>query len=177
MTQPLRYTPAARLLHWLTVLLVAAIAVLGIWITKFEPAEEALKFRLYNIHESLGVIVFAMILVRLVLRRANPPPPLPAGTTPAVRHVSHAVHLGLYAVLLVQPVIGFIGTNAWGFPLALFGVVPLPAPVGPDQALGGLMTTIHFGLAVTLLSLLAAHIGGVIVHTFILKDGLLKRML
>eukprot|EP01035_Chromulina_nebulosa_P043576 gene43576-59022_t len=58
----IRYTAPARLLHWLTVVLVLAIAVLGIWITQFEPAEEAFKFRLYNIHESLGVIVFVLVL-------------------------------------------------------------------------------------------------------------------
>jgi cytochrome b561 len=177
MTEIRRYTAPARLLHWLTAMLVLAIAVLGIWITQFDPAPDALKFRLYNIHESLGIIVLVVVLVRLVLRRLTPPPPLPAGTTAAVRQGSHAVHMALYAILIAQPVIGFIGTNAWGFPLSVFYVLPLPAPVAPSETLGQAMSAIHFWLALALGGLLVAHLGGVVVHTFIWKDRLLRRML
>jgi cytochrome b561 len=171
-----RYSAAARLLHWFVVVVVAVIAVLGIWITQFEPADEAFKLRLYNIHESLGVVIFVTMLVRLVGRQLNPPPPLPEGTAAAAKLGSHAVHLALYAVLLVQPVIGFIGTNAWGFPLSVFNILPLPAPVAASDALGEVMSAIHWWLALALAGLLTAHLGGVVVHMFVWKDRLLRRM-
>ena len=59
------------------------IIPVGIWIEYFEPADEPFKLRLYNIHESLGVIVFVLVLIRSVNRYRHPPPPLPADTPPS----------------------------------------------------------------------------------------------
>lgn len=172
-----RYTLPARLMHWLTVALVLAIAVLGIWITRFEPADEPFKFKLYNIHESLGIVVLLLMLARLAWRRASPPPPLPDSIAPPARLAAHVVHIGLYAVLIAQPVIGFIGTNAWGFPLAVFGVIPLPAPVGQNVPLAEVMSALHNALAIALAGLLAAHLGGVAMHVLVWRDGLARRMM
>ena len=60
MTPALRYTATSRWLHWLTAALLAVIIPVGIWIHYFEPADETFKLRLYNVHESLGVIVFVI---------------------------------------------------------------------------------------------------------------------
>ena len=57
---PSRYAPAARAMHWLTAAIVAVVIVVGVWIHYFEPADEPFKLRLYNVHESLGVVVFAL---------------------------------------------------------------------------------------------------------------------
>jgi cytochrome b561 len=60
----LRYVASARWLHWMTAALMAIVIVAGIWIKYFEPADEPFKMRLYNLHESFGVLVFALALVR-----------------------------------------------------------------------------------------------------------------
>jgi len=57
-----RYPPAARWLHWITVALVVVMFTFGIWIGHFEPKDEALKLRLYAIHESTGVVVFVLVV-------------------------------------------------------------------------------------------------------------------
>lgn len=171
-----RYITAARWLHWLTAALLLVVITAGLWIVYFEPKDEAFKFRLYNIHESFGVIVFALTLVRLLTRWRNPPPPLPSDTPALIQQCARVTHLSLYALLLLMPAIGFLATNAWGFPLKLFDLIPLPSPIGKDEALAGTLSFLHGCGAVAIGTLIGAHLGGAGYHTFIRRDGVLKRM-
>ena len=174
---PARYVSSSRWLHWLTAVLVIVLIVFGVWIKYFEPHDEPFKLRLYNIHESLGVIVFVIVLIRIVNRWRNPPPPLAADTPAAIRFAAHVSHMSLYALLVLMPVIGFLATNAWGFPLKVFGVLPLPAPYGKDEGLAKVLSLLHWCGALALITLIGAHLMGVIYHTFVRRDGLLQRML
>ena len=47
-------------------------------------------------------------------------------------------------LLVLMPVIGFLATNAWGFPLTVFGVLPLPVPFGKDEELAKLLSFLHW---------------------------------
>ncbi len=176
MTDTGRYVAPARWLHWLTAASILVILVAGFWMTFFEPEDEALKFRLYNIHESFGVTVFVLVLARLWVRWRNPPPPLPRGMPALMRLAAALNHAALYVLLLVQPVVGFLGTNAWGFPLTWFGLVPIPSPLGRHETLAPVLSQLHWFGAVAMLVLLAMHVGAVIHHTLIRKDGLWGRM-
>jgi cytochrome b561 len=176
MTIALRYTAAARWLHWLTAVLLVVVITAGLWIVYFEPKDEAFKFRLYNIHESVGVIVFALAIARLVTRWRNPPPPLTPDTPALIRQSARVTHLSLYALLFLMPVIGFLATNAWGFPLKLFDLVPLPSPIGKDEALARTLSFLHGCGAIAIGTLIGTHLLGAAYHTFVRRDGLLKRM-
>jgi cytochrome b561 len=177
MTSVSRYAASSRWLHWLTVLLLLVIIPVGIWIRLFEPADQAFKLRLYNVHESLGVLVFVLVLVRIANRWLNPPPPLPADLPALMRLAAHTTHIGLYVLLVLMPVTGFLATNAWGFPLSVFNVLPIPSPVGKDEALAKVLSFLHWCGAITIGLLILAHLGGVVHHTLIRRDGLLRRML
>jgi cytochrome b561 len=174
---PVRYAAPARGIHWITAALVGVIIFLGLWIAYFRPEEEAFKLRLYNVHESLGVTVWVLTLIRLAYRRRHPPPPLAADTPAAIRVAAHATHVSLYVLLLTLPVIGFLATNAWGFPLSVFGALPLPSPVGKDEELAKVLALAHRIGAFAIIALIGGHIAGALYHTFIRKDGLLRRML
>ena len=75
-----------------------------------------------------------------------------------------------------MPVTGFLATNAWGFPLSVFGVLPVPSPLGKDEDIAKVLSLLHWCGAVTIVSLILAHLAGVIYHTFVRRDGLLQRM-
>ncbi len=171
-----RYAPPARWLHWLTAGAILVIAATGIWMTFFEPKDPGFKRALYNVHESLGFTVFLLVLARLWVRWRNPPPPLPADLPAIMKLGAHLNHAALYVLLVVQPVLGFLGTNAWGFPLAWFGIVPIPSPIGRHEVLAPILSQLHWFGALAMLALLAMHIAAVIFHTFIHKDGMLSRM-
>lgn len=157
-------------------MLLLVVIAAGLWIAYFEPKDEPFKFRLYNIHESLGVIVFALTIVRLLTRWRNPPPHLPPDTPTLIQQCARVNHLSLYAVLLLMPVIGFLATNAWGFPLKLFDLIPLPSPIGKNEVLARTLSFLHECGAVAIGTLIVTHLGGVGYHTFIRRDGVLKRM-
>ena len=171
------YPPAARWLHWITAALVVVMFTFGVWIVQFEPKDEALKLRLYAIHESTGVVVFLLVLVRLLRRLANPPAPLPSNVPGHFRIAARTNHALLYAVLLIQPVIGFLDTNAWGFPLQWAGLIEIPSPIGKNEALAPILKGLHWFGAVVLLLLVAAHLGGAFYHGVIRRDGVVQRML
>ncbi len=169
-----RYVAPARWLHWLTAGSILVILTTGIWFAYFEPPD-ALKFRLFVIHESFGVVVFVMALARLWVRWRNPPPPLPdmPGWMKLAAGLNHGA---LYVVMLVQPLTGFLASNAWGFPVKWFWLVTLPSPIGRHETLAPILGQIHYIGAIAMIVLLAMHVGAVIQHTFIRKDGLLARM-
>ena len=173
-----RYSQVARLLHWLTVLLVFVMFVLGIAMVYLVPdSAEALSHRLYNTHESLGVVVLVVTLLRLIRRWRHPPAPLPEHVPRIFQVVGHATHVLLYILLLVQPVIGLLRDNADGFQLVWFEIVPVPLLIGKDVALAQGLSAVHWYGALLIALLIGAHIGGALFHGVIRRDGVLQRML
>jgi cytochrome b561 len=177
MTPVSRYAASSRWLHWLTVLLLLVVIPAGVWIRYFEPADQAFKFRLYNVHESLGVLVFLLVLLRLFNRLLFPPPPLPDHVPFQMRFAAHLTHMGLYALLILMPLTGFLATNAWGFPLSVFEMLPIPSPLGKNEAFAKVLSFLHWCGAIAIGLLIVGHLMGVVYHTFIRRDGLLRRML
>jgi cytochrome b561 len=172
-----RYPLGARWLHWITATLVVVMLIVGVWITTFEPKDEGLKYLLYDIHESLGVVVFLLVLLRLVRRLVDPPAPLPERVPSLFRFAAHANHALLYVVLLAQPVIGFLATNAWGFPVKWARLVDLPSPIGKNEALAPSLSALHLYGAILLALLIGAHLAGAFYHGVIRRDGIVQRML
>ena len=85
LTQALRYAPSLRLVHWLTALLILRMFVLVLWIRCGDPKPDALAHRLYNLHESTGVTLWLLLLLRIVIRLIKRGPKLPPGTPRSVR--------------------------------------------------------------------------------------------
>jgi cytochrome b561 len=173
----MRYTATARLLHWLTVATLLVIGGLGLWLGWAAPEEEALKLRLYNIHESLGITLLAVTLLRLGWRWRHPPPPIHPPLPAPMRWAATASHATLYALLLSMPVVGLLATNAWGFPLTAFGILPIPSPIGRSEALAPALTSLHGWMALALGLVAALHASAALWHHTARRDDTLRRML
>ncbi|HYG89912.1 MAG TPA: cytochrome b/b6 domain-containing protein [Azospirillum sp.] len=170
-----RYSGVARGFHWVMVVLILVVLPVGVVI---KYIKEDVKLSFYAIHESLGFLLLILVLLRLAYRLfVRRPPPLPADLPPLLQTVAHGVHWALYGLLVVQPVIGFLATNAWGFPLKWFGVIPIPSPLGKDEPVAKILSLIHTTIGWTILALLVVHIGGALYHHVVRKDGVLYRML
>jgi cytochrome b561 len=172
-----RYTRPARLLHWATVLALILVGTLGLWLGWAPPEEEAFKLRLYNLHESVGLTILPVTLLRLAWRWRHPPPPITPPLPPRLRRLAAATHAALYALLLAMPVVGFLATNAWGFPLTAFGLLPVPSPIGTDEALAPRLTSLHGWMALALGGLVALHAAAALWHHRRRGDDTLRRML
>jgi cytochrome b561 len=174
---PYRYPLPARWMHWTTAVLVGVLIVVGVWMTYLEPTDEGFKLALYDVHESIGVVLFVLVLLRLLRRLANPPAPLPLRIPGVFRAAAHTNHILLYVVLLVQPVIGFLDTNAWGFPLHWARLFEIPSPVGKNVELAPILSAVHWYGAALLVLLVGAHLCGAFYHGVIRRDGVVQRML
>jgi cytochrome b561 len=169
---PAGYTRTARALHWLTVCLLVVLFGLGISMTRWIEGDT--KLRVYAWHEWVGATVFALTAVRLWWLSRHPAPALalPRMERAAVR----AVHWSLYAVLIAQPITGWLMNSAFGFPLVYLGLVPVPDLVPVDRPLALRLQAIHFTLAMVLVALVAVHLGGVLFRHIVHRDGVLRRM-
>lgn len=167
-----RYPATSRILHWIVAALVLATWPLGFFI-QFTKKEVSLDF--YMVHESFGFLVLWLMLLR-VGNKLIAKAPDPQG--PAIeRFAASAVHGLLYVFLIVMPVSGFLATNAHGFPLVWFGLVPVWSPLDKAPDIAGTLSAIHGFSAWILLLLFALHIGAVLLHHVIKRDNTLYRIL
>ncbi len=172
------YSTGSKWFHWVTVALLALAWPVG-FVIQF--IKDDVKMPFYAVHESAGLTILIVALARLAWRAAYPPQPLPDHIPLLLRRTAAGVHHALYALLILQPILGFIATNAWGFPLrgqtAYLGFIELPKFMETNETLAGAIQTAHTVGGYAILVLLVLHIGGVIFHQAIRRDGTLLRMI
>ena len=168
-----RYDAASRYLHWLTAALLAAQFVVALTmpdITRQTPAIGLVAW-----HLSLGVTILGLTAIRLVWARCRSTPV--RGVKSILHTFAGIAHKGLYALLVIVPVLGWINASARGYGLKLLGVVPLPALSGTGSSFGHSMGDVHSFLAYVLLGAIGLHICAALYHHWVLRDGTLHKML
>ncbi|WP_333630778.1 cytochrome b [Agrobacterium cavarae] len=167
-----RYSAASRVLHWIVAILVFLTWPLGLMIG-FVKDEVKLDF--YLVHESLGFLILWVLLLRVGVRLYKLAPPIEGPTLERI--AAHSVHGLLYLFLIIMPVSGFLATNAHGFPLQWFGLVPIWSPIGKSPDIAPTFSAIHEWSAWIILALVALHMLAVIFHHLIRRDATLYRIL
>jgi cytochrome b561 len=161
-------------LHWITVLLVLGLVVVGFVMQ--ELPNTPFKRDVYALHKSFGLAVLGLTALRLLWRTLQPTPGLP-GTMPRwQRWAAHTGHAGLYALLIAIPASGFAYNWASNFSTPFFGVTLLERAGSIDRELRVLAGEVHEWGVYALLALLAAHAGAAFYHHYQLKDRVLARM-
>jgi cytochrome b561 len=168
-----RYTPFAIAMHWLLAVLITATFLFGLYMTSLDPSPAKLQY--YNWHKWAGGTILALSALRLLWRLGHRPP-RDVTMPPWQRATAHATHWALYALFFAVPLVGWAYSSAAGYPLVLYGVLPLPDFVSPDKALADQIKPWHGRLAYTLAALVVLHVAGAMKHQFIDRDGLLARM-
>ena len=172
------YGAIAKLFHWVTLGLMLVALPLGFVI---QHVKDASKMGFYALHESAGLTILFVALARLAWRRLSPPPSLPNDMPKLMRTTSTAVHHALYALLILQPLLGFLATNAWGFPMrgatAYLGFIELPKFMEAWEGLAKILSLLHSIGGWLLVVLIALHIAGALFHHAIRRDGTLMRMI
>ncbi len=172
------YSPAARAFHWLTAAVIVTLIPLGLYMVWRGNATnfDALTGRLYDVHKLLGFLTLWLVVARLVYRLRNGAPPDEPTLEWWQKAASHLTHWGLYGLLLVIPLLGWIGVSLYGAN-SIFGIVSLPSLAAKNQDTATFVFALHYWAALLLLATLAAHVGAAIFHHFIRGDGVLRRML
>jgi len=171
-----RWGAVSQSLHWLTLLLVLALALIGLMMTELPRTPK--YFWVYTLHKSLGISVLALLPLRLIWRLwAGAPRPLPG--TPAWQHaIAGITHWLLYVLLLAVPLSGWMYDSASSLrPFRLFGLWEMPKLSAADEALAELAHTAHIGLFWLMIALVMAHAAAAFWHHLIQRDATLRRML
>ena len=96
---------------------------------------------------------------------------------PAWQHHAHYLtQYAMYALFFVVPLVGWAYSSAAGFPVVVFGVLPLPDWVPADKVLAETIKPWHGRLAWAMASLVLMHIAAALKHQLVDRDGLLSRM-
>lgn len=168
-----RYTPVAIAFHWLLAIAIVCSFSVGLYMSGLSMSPTRLK--LFNWHKWAGMTIFALSALRLLWRLTHRPPPdvpMPAWQ----QRSAHAAHLVLYVLFFAVPLAGWAYSSATGFPIVVYGVLPLPDFVPVDKGLAETLKLLHKTLAFTLAAVVLAHIGAALKHQFLDRDGLLLRM-
>jgi cytochrome b561 len=171
-----RYGALAQAFHWLTAICVIAGWLLGQFLDVFPkgPPRNVAFF----MHMTLGQVVMVLLIVRIIWRVANPPPPLePTRFGRLLAIASRVGHYLLYALLVAVPILGIIVQLKRGNALPLFGAWNFASPWPTDRATARSVLEVHGLLANALLILAGLHGAAALVHHYVFGDRTLVRML
>ncbi|WP_417807056.1 cytochrome b [Thioclava sp.] len=169
------YRPTARVLHWLIAALVLATIPAG-QIMTIKGLSRDLQDGLFLLHKNGGVVIGALMALRLGYRLIHPPPPLPASVPPLQAKIAGLTHILLYALIFVMVGSGYVRVIAGGYPIEGLDALGVPHLVGRHEGLEKAAQATHAFTRIALVALIALHIGAALYHAFWLRDGVMARM-
>jgi cytochrome b561 len=168
------YTRTAVALHWLVGALVVTAFTIGLIMADMHTSPT--KVELFNWHKWIGITVLALFFVRVLWRLTHRAPallPMAAWQT----YTAQAAHGLLYAMLLVQPLTGWLYSSAAGHSVVYLGLVRLPDLVQKNPALAPSLKEVHETCAWILAVIVGLHVLGALKHHYVDRDDTLRRML
>lgn len=190
-----RYSSVAIALHWVIALCILSMIPMGLWMTSAieQPDTQALAYRVFQIHKSIGFLILGLTVLRIVWRLTHRPPALPGGMKRWEAFAASATHVAFYGLMLALPLTGWLYVSAgWAVSndkalevaTSWFGLFPIPhlpgvadLPAGVKRALAFQAMGAHSLLAWGAVVLIVLHVGAALKHHFLDRDGVLSHML
>lgn len=173
------YGAAHKALHWgMLALFVFQYAVAAVMLS-LGPQDTALGYtqaNAYNWHKSVGLLALVLAQVRVGVRRASRLPPWAPTLSTFEKALIHRYERVLYTGMLLMPASGFVYVMAGDYGVHLFEALHLPNPIGKREGLALIAKWVHVTSAYVILAALGTHVGLVLRHQLVLRDGLLWRM-
>ena len=171
-----RYTRVAIFLHWLIGVALLGQIAFGLLLDDIAPSGTPARAAAINLHKSCGIVLGALILLRLAWRLGHQPPPWPRAMTSTKKSAALLGHRALYACMIVLPLSGYVASNFSKYGVKFFGIAL--APWGPQsQELYKVFNGVHVVTAWLFCALIAGHIAIAAKHALIDRDGVFSRML
>ena len=188
------YGLVAISLHWIVALgflLAYAAVYYRHWFSEGEFSMTELNSNVVSLHLhlSFGITVGAFVLLRVIWKLANKTPKDVSKGNKFEKFSAHAMHWVLYAVMIIMPITGYMGTRLDTkffllFDIPKFNDTWLYTALVEQwlkmnwESFEPIMDSIHKnGGEYVVWVLIAIHAGAAIYHHFVRKDMVLKRML
>lgn len=178
MTTP-RYSRLSIALHW-----TMAVAIATAWVLSQVMdgvARGPMRTTLTGTHALMGLAVLALLPPR-VLARLMPPPGDAAGAAPGPagphweERLAQAVHLALYALMLLLPLTGLLLAMSGRRPLPVLGLFEIPNSFA-SWNIHRDIEDVHEVLANLMLGLVTLHVLATLCHALVRHDDVAARMI
>lgn len=159
---PERYGAMTKTLHWSVFLLFVYQFIGANLMTRIGRDGRFLGMgqnTLYDWHKSIGLVILALMIVRVIWRNSSPLPDWSPLLTEAERRLSHRLEMLVYTVLFAMPITGYLFVMAGDYGVKLFGSWPLPNPIGKTPPLASWSWFLHVLFAYTAVVFVAWHVG------------------
>jgi len=167
-----RFSPLSRILHWTMAAMILAMLFIGVgMVASLEDYHWLLK-----IHRPLGVAILVLAAVRLINRLVHPAPPLPGHMPAWQRFAAKSSHVLLYALMFLQPLVGWAMLSAARYPVVLWGSLLLPPILHHDAMRYAELRELHTLLAFLFFAVFLAHMAAALMHALIHRDGVFESM-
>jgi cytochrome b561 len=170
-----RYHVLSILLHWLMVVLLIAVYSSMTLHGLYEKGT-AMRNGLKQAHFMLGLLVFALVWVRIGMRMLFPAPPIQPEPASWMHLAAKLGHLALYGLMIAMPIAGWLILSGEGKAIPFFGL-ELPALIEPNKALAKNIEEVHETIGELGYFLIGIHAVAALFHHYFLKDNTLRRML
>ena len=166
------YGLISKLLHWMSALLLFAQIPLGFYLVDLDFGTE--RIGLENIHVTVGLTIFYLVILRLLYKMFNPTPKLEPSLFKGQKFLAQLNHIMLYVTILSITISGIFKKLFNGETLT---IIFQQIKIQDNFQLGELFYDIHIVSNYILIVLIVIHILAVIVHKLFFDDNLLKKML
>ncbi len=182
------YGSIAKWLHWLSAILILA-SYLSVyyrhWFTEPKTAE---NWSVLQLHLSVGLTIFVIVVLRIIWRTFNTSP-APEPGSKLMHLMAKMGHYSLYMLLIIMPITGYMGTGANTEYFSMFDI-----PKFSDTAFYHFLVSNNLGLTFKefekpldyihkdvigswlLWIMITGHISAVFYHTYIKNDYTLYKM-
>ena len=173
MNQPrTQFAIFSRILHWLMATMLLTMLFIGVAMVTSLGNYHVLV----AIHRPLGILILIFAVIRVINRMFTTLPPFPPTMSPLERRVATVSEKLLYTLMFALPLVGWGMLSAGHYPVTMFGPVHLPPILPVNPTLYAVLRKTHTILAYLLFLTFLAHLGAVLFHSIVIRDGLLNRM-
>jgi len=166
-----RYNPFLVALHWIMALLILMALFFGKVLLSQIPDTDPQKAEALAGHMTIGLIIGALLVLRLGLRAATQKPAHASTGVALLDRLGKATHWVLYLLLAVMVASG-LGMAFMG---GLFDIV-FGGSGGAIDLANLLPHAVHHFASTLLLLLVVLHIAAALYHALFLRDGIFARM-
>jgi cytochrome b561 len=170
-----RYGSLQVALHWMMLVLLVAVYVCMEFRGIF-PKGSAPRELMKALHYTLGFSVLLLVPLRMAERFSGPNPEIVPRPSATQDLLGRAVHVALYAFMILMPLIGWVMLSAQGKSVPFFGL-DVPPLLAKDHRFAEKLEHWHRVVAQWGYYLFALHVGAALLHHHVMKDNTLARML
>lgn len=170
-----RYGSLLIFMHWFMLLLIVAVYAC-IELREFYPKGSEIREGLKTWHFMLGLVIFALVWVRLIARYLVPVPAIVPQPPRWQMMIARLTEFAIYVFMIAMPLLGWLILSAENKPVPFFGL-ELPPLIGENEAVADQLEEVHETVGNVGYFLIGIHAAAALAHHYIHRDNTLIRML